>query len=151
MGYQESVMFCDTKRDMIRLCKLLNKAAADTSENGLEAVGLNIFEVARLKQDVTARTPGMDKGPIFPKGCYLAWLGGERGPQASEDYLFLHSVNLQYPYWYTIFVEYLAPSASELLSGIKEGGSGEFQENDWIRTFHPEKDNRISLDLIEQL
>ena len=44
MGHQESLIFCDTKRDMIRLCKMLNKAAADTSENGLEYAELDIFE-----------------------------------------------------------------------------------------------------------
>ena len=71
MGHQESLMFCDTKKDMIRLCKLLNKVAADPSENGLEYAGLDIYEVARLKQDVTAQLPWQERGPIFPKGCYF--------------------------------------------------------------------------------
>ena len=52
MGHQESLLFCDSKSDMLRLCKLLNRAASDSSERGLEYAGLDIFEVARLKQTV---------------------------------------------------------------------------------------------------
>ena len=150
MGHQESLLFCDTKRDMLRLCKLLNKAAADTSENGLEQVGLSIYEVARLKRDVTAQLPWQDRGPIFPKGCYFIWWGGERSPQTEDEYLDSRYTG-RIPYWNTIFAEYIVPRATELLCGIEEGRPGDIQENDWIRTFHPEKDNQISLELIEQL
>ena len=151
MGHQESLMFCDTKKDMIRLCKLLNKVAADTSENGLEYAGLDIYEVARLKQDVTAQLPLQECGPIFPKGCYFIWWGGERYPQEDDDFLFAHTSKLLFPYWNTIFVEYIVPQATELLRGIEEGRPGDLQENAWIRTFHPDKDNQISLELIDQL
>ena len=48
-------------------------------------------------------------------------------------------------------MEYIVPQATELLKGIEEGRPGDLQENDWIRTFHPDKDNRISLELIDQL
>lgn len=133
MGHQESLLFCDTKKDMIRLCKLLNKAAADSSENGLEYAGLSIYEVARLKKDVTAQLP---------------WL--ERGPQIGDDFLNARYTG-QTPYWNTIFAECIVPQADELLIGIEGGRPGDIQENEWIRTFHPEKDNQISLDLIEQL
>lgn len=150
MGHQESLLFCDSKRDMIRLCKLINKAAVDTSERGLEYAGLDIFEVARLKKDVTTWLPGQENGPIFPKGCYFVWWGGERGPQTQDE--FLHSrYTGRIPYWYTVFAEYIIPQATELLSGIQEGSSKDFQENEWIRTFHPGEDNQISLELIEQL
>ncbi len=150
MGYQESLLFCDTKQDMLRLCKLLNKAAADTSENGLEHVGLSIYEVARLKRDVTAQLPWQERGPIFPKGCYFIWWGGERSPQTEDEYLDSRYTG-RIPYWNTIFAEYIVPQATELLRGIEEGHSGDIQENEWIRTFHPEKDNQILLELIEQL
>lgn len=150
MGHQESLLFCDTKKDMIRLCKLLNKAAADTSENGLEYVGLSIYEVARLKQDVTVQLPWQERSPIFPKDCYFIWWGGERGPQTRDEYLDSRYTG-QMPYWNTIFVEYIGSQADELLKGIKEGHPGDLQENDWIRTFHPGKDNLISLELIDQL
>ena len=150
MGHQESLIFCDTKRDMIRLCKMLNKAAADTSENGLEYAELDIFEVARLKKDVETWFPGQDNGPTFPKGCYFVWWGGERGPQTQDEFLDSHYSGST-PYWNTVFVEYIDPPAAVLLSGIEEGSPGVFQENEWIRTFHPGKDNQISLDLIEQL
>lgn len=49
MGHQESLLFCATKSDMIKLCNVLNRAAADSSELGLEYVGLDVYEVARLK------------------------------------------------------------------------------------------------------
>lgn len=150
MGYQESLLFCDTKKDMIRLCKLLNKAAADPSENGLEYAGLSIYEVARLKRDVTARLPGQENGPISPKGCYFIWWGGERGPQ-TEDELLDSRYTGQIPYWNTIFAEYIVPHAAELLSGIEEGSAKGIQENEWIRTFHPGEDGQISLEPIEQL
>lgn len=150
MGHQESLLFCDTKKDMIRLCKLLNKAAADSSENGLEYAGLSIYEVARLKKDVTAQLPWLERGPIFPKGCYFIWWGGERGPQIGDDFLNARYTG-QTPYWNTIFAECIVPQADELLIGIEGGRPGDIQENEWIRTFHPEKDNQISLDLIEQL
>lgn len=43
MGHQESLLFCDSKSDMLRLCKLLNRAASDSSERGLEYAGLDIL------------------------------------------------------------------------------------------------------------
>ena len=46
MGHQESLLFCATKSDMIKLCNVLNRAAADSSELGLEYVGLDVYEVA---------------------------------------------------------------------------------------------------------
>lgn len=61
MGHQESLLFCDSKSDMLRLCKLLNRAASDSSERGLEYAGLDIFEVARLKQTVKTKLPGEEK------------------------------------------------------------------------------------------
>ena len=73
MGHQESLLFCDSKSDMLRLCKLLNRAASDSSERGLEYAGLDIFEVARLKQTVKTKLPGEEKGPIFTAGCYAVW------------------------------------------------------------------------------
>ena len=150
MGHQESLIFCDTIRDMIRLCKMLNKAAADTSENGLEYAELDIFEVARLKKDIKTWFPGQKNGPIFPKGCYFVWWGGERGPQTQDEFLDSRYTG-QIPYWNTVFAEYIIPQATELLNGIEEGRPGTFQENEWIHTFHPGEDNQISLDLIEQL
>ena len=150
MGHQESMLFCDTKKDMIRLCKLINRAAADPSEKGLEYAGLDIYEVARLKQDVTAQLPWQERGPIFPKDCYFIWWGGERGPQTGDEFLDSRYRG-QIPYWSTIFIEYIVPPPDQLLCGIEEGRPGDLQENEWIRTFHPDEDNRISLELIEQL
>jgi len=157
MGHQESLLFCDTKRDMIRLCRLLNRAAADTSERGLAYAYLNIFEVARLKEDVTTwlpnwKSPGAVDGPIYPKGCYFVWWGGERGPQTEDEFLLSYDGRVTRAYWNTVFAEYLSsPPATELLKGIKEGHSTGIQENKWIRTFHPGEDNQISLELIDQL
>lgn len=150
MGHQESLLFCDTKRDIIRLCKLLNKAAADSSEKGLEYADLDIFEVARLKKDVATWLPGQENGPIFPKGCYFVWWGGERSPQTEDEFL-LSRYTGRIPYWTTVFAEYIIPDATELLSGIQEDLPQAFQENEWIRTFHPQEDNQIPLELIEQL
>lgn len=150
MGHQESLLFCDSKKDMIRLCKLLNKAAADPSERGLEYAELDIYEVARLKRDINTWFPGRDSGPIYPKGSYFIWWGGERAPQTEDEFLLTRSTGL-YPYWETIFAEYIIPDARELLTGIKETRSEGLQENDWIRTFHPGEGNQISLELIEQL
>ena len=151
MGHQESLMFCDTLRDMTRLCKLINKAAADTSKRGMEYAGLDVYEVARLKKDITAKLPFQSKGPIYPKGTYFVWWGGERGPQTQDEYLTsrAHQSRDWIPYWDTVFAEYLPAMA--LLTGIEQGKPGEIQENEWMRTFHPECDNQISLDLLEQL
>lgn len=153
MGDQESLLFCDKKSDMLRLCKLLNHAASDQSDCGMKYVGLDIFEVACLKKEVRAMFPFQDEGPIFPKGAYFVWWGGERAPQTCDEYLLSLSrqPNNRAPYWKTIFAEYLVPNAVELLDGIVEGKSGIIQENEWIRTFHPDSDNQISLDLVEQL
>jgi len=150
MGHQESLLFCDTKKDMIRLCKLLNRAALDTSEKGMEYAGLDIYEVARLKKDGTTRYPGRESGPIFPKGCYFVWWGGERGPQTADEFL-LTRFRGSYPYWNTIFTDYLSVSPAELLIGIEKGQSKQLQENEWMRTFHPGEDNQIFLELVEQL
>ena len=86
MGHQESLLFCDSKSDMLRLCKLLNRAASDSSARGLEYAGLDIFEVARLKQTVKTKLPGEEKGPIFTAGCYAVWWGGERAPQTMDEF-----------------------------------------------------------------
>jgi len=157
MGHQESLMFCGTKKDMIRLCRLLNRAAADTSERGLAHAYLNIFEVARLKKDVTTwlpswSSPGLEDGPIYHKGYYFVWWGGERGPQTEDEFLLSYDGRVTRAYWNTVFAEYLSsPPATELLKGIKEGCSMEVQENEWVRTFHPDENNQIALELIEQL
>lgn len=150
MGHQESLLFCDTKKDMIRLCKLLNRAALDTSEKGMEYAGLDIYEVARLKKDVTTWYPGHESSPTFPKGCYFVWWGGERGPQTADEFL-LTRFRGSYPYWNTIFTDYLSVSPTELLIGIEKGHSKQLQENEWMRTFHPGEDNQIFLELVEQL
>lgn len=150
MGHQESLLFCDSKSDMLRLCKLLNRAASDSSERGLEYAGLDIFEVARLKQTVKTRLLGKENGPIFPAGCYAVWWGGERAPQTMDEFLLSHFTG-KFPYWNTVFVEYTVPSPIELLAGIEEGHVNSVQENDWLRTFHPGADNQILLDLIDQL
>lgn len=151
VGHQESLMFCDEKRNMIRLCNLLNKAAADTSERGMEYVGLAIYEIARLKKDVVVFNPLRKEGPIFPKGSYFIWWGGEQGPQAQDEFLIsrAHRRMDWIPYWYTVYAEYVP--ATKMLEGIKEGIAGAIQENEWIRTFHPEGNNHIPLDLLEQL
>lgn len=150
MGHQESLLFCSSKKDMIRLCKLLNKAAADPTERGLEFAELDIYEVARLKRDVKALLPGRDRGPTFPKGSYFIWWGGERASQSEDEFL-LTRFSGRIPYWETIFAEYIVPNADELLTGIKESRPEGLQENDWIRTIHPDENNQISLELIDQL
>ena len=157
MGHQESLMFCDTKQDLIRLCKLLNTAAADPSERGLEYACLDIFEIARLKKDVTTwipswTAPGPVEDAIYPKGCYFVWWGGDRAPQRDDEFLLSHDHGVREVCWDTVFAEYLSsPPATELLKDIEEGHPMELQENEWIRTFHPNEDNYIPLELIEQL
>ncbi len=155
MGSQSSIMFCYDKRDMYRLCNLLNKAAVD-EKNGLEENWLGIFAVGKLKKAVsTIDLWGMGHERLIGPEVYYVWWGGERAPQRDDNYL-RSRARRGYdwiPYWDTVFIEYLP--WEDLLAGIVEdfskGTPEKIHENDWMRVFFPEDDNLISMDLIEQL
>lgn len=155
MGFQASMMFCENKRDVRRLCNLLNKAAAD-EKNGLEAWGMDIFSVSRLKKDLVCAEPYWNLWEyIIPKGSYFVWWGGERGAQRDDNFLKnrAHRGDEWTPYWDTVYNDYIP--WEEMLTGVVEdyskGAPGKVHENDWMRVFFPEDDNLISMDLIDQL
>ena len=149
MGHQESLLFCATKSDMIKLCNVLNRAAADSSELGLEYVGLDVYEVARLNRGVSLSLPPKWKTvQSYPAGTYFVWWGGERSPQRDDAYL-RNICGEKDPYWQTVFAEYVV-SATEMLEDLPQEAPNTILENEWMRTFQP-KDNQIDIDLIEQL
>jgi hypothetical protein len=151
VGYQGSLLFCKKKRDMVRLCSLLNKAAADSTDRGMKCAGLNIYEVARLQKNVIVQSPFQAESHIFHEGSYFVWWGGERGQQAQNEFLISRACRRMEwrPYWHTVLAKYVP--VSEMMEGIKEGAAEEIRENEWIRTFRPGTDNHISLDLLDLL
>lgn len=50
MGHQESLLSCDGKEQLTKLCTLVNKAALDESEMGLNSVGLKVIAAGRIKK-----------------------------------------------------------------------------------------------------
>ena len=156
MGNQSSMMFCFNKRDLYRLCNLLNKAAVD-EKNGFEAWGVDPFAVFRLKKDLRWSRPWITH-PIerfIPEGTYCVWWGGERGAQRNDNFLRYRARRGPdwVPYWDSYFIDYIP--WEDLLVGIVEGFDkgtpGKIHENEWMRAFFPEDDNLISMDLIDQL
>ena len=156
MGSQSSMMFCYNKRDLHRLCNLLNKAAVDET-NGLEAWGVDLYSVFRLKKDLPWSIPWSQYQTegVIPEGTYCVWWGGERGAQRDDNFLRCRARRGGdwIPYWDTWFIDYLP--WEDLLVGMVEdfskGAPGKIHENDWMRAFFPEDDNLISMELIDQL
>lgn len=152
MGYQESLLFCEDIEALTKLCTLLNKAALDDSKEGLHFIGLEVLEVGRLKKTVTVVDPFCGDNQTWLAGSYFVWWGGERHPQSGDwiwDYMDKHFEPSYCSCW-CVFAEYIPP-VREMLDGIKADCPGEIQENEWIRTFHPDERGQINLELIEKL
>ncbi len=152
MGHQESLLFCDDSEELTKLCTLLNKAALDNSEEGLDYFGLDVYEIGRLKKTVNSAEPFNGEKQTWLQGSYFVWWGGERYPQTSEwlwNYMKEHFEPGYCTCW-CVLAEYI-PHLREALTGREEGRPGEIQENEWIRNFHPDKDGQIDLSLIEKL
>lgn len=150
MGHQESLVFCTSESDFTRLCKVLNRAAVDASEQGLDYAELEVYEVARLKRDLpVCLPPTFHTAQVFPKGTYFIWWGGERYPQ-TDDHLLRKLCRGEYPYWRTVFAEY-AEHADQMLEDLKQKGDEPILENTWMRAFHPGENGEIDLELIPKL
>lgn len=148
MGYQESLLFAPDTKSLTRLCKYLNKTALDKGEEGLKQIGLEVFEIARLKKELRIMQVSNEVPMVLPTGSYFVWWGGERGAQADWlDHLNIAPTAIPFK---CIFADYVR-DAMAVLEGIEEGRPGEMQENEWIRTFHPSEEGQIDLSLIEQL
>lgn len=154
MGHQESLLFCDGKEQLTKLCTLLNKAAKDDSKEGFDYIGLDVYEVGCLKKIVVISEPLCEEKQTWLAGSCFVWWGGERAPQSNDwlwDYMEEHFGQGYCTCW-CVFAEYIPPvRENKMLAGIEEGRPGEIQENKWIRTFHPGKDGQIDLSLIEKL
>lgn len=160
----DSLLLCEDKEELTKLCTLLNKAALDDSEEGLKGVGLKVLAVGRLEKSVVAK---VNTGPEYDEeglqkwlaGSYFVWWDGKTEPQNENwiwDYMVKHFEPGYCTCWPT-FVEFISsPKPSkvhgcEMLAGMKEGHNGEVRENDWAKVFYPSEDGQIDLSLIEKL
>ena len=84
MGYQESFLFCKTKKDVMNLCRVLNKAQEE-----LDSYGVYAFAVGKYKKPLHISIPFVDsESREFSKKGYFVWWGGERHPIQSGNWLY---------------------------------------------------------------
>lgn len=160
----DSLLFCEVKEELTKLCTLLNKAALDESGEGLESVGLKVLAVGCLKKNVVTKVltgPDYEQNgqSKWPAGSFFVWWDGKTEPQDEHwiwDYMVKHFEPGYCTCWPT-YVEFISsPGRSKLrgrdmLNGMKERHAGEVRENEWIKVFYPDANGQIDLSLIEKL
>ena len=160
----DSLLLCEDKEELTKLCTLLNKAALDDSEEGLKGVGLKVLAIGRLEKSVVAK---VNAGPEYdeegqqgwPADNFFVWWDGKVGPQEEHwiwDYMVKHFEPGYCTCWptYVEFISSVRPSGlrgRDMLVGMKDGRPGEDRENEWVKVFYPSEDGQIDLSLIEKL
>lgn len=91
---RDSLLLCDNKETLAKLCMLLNKAALDDSAEGLQGVGLEVLWAGRLKKsvEVTVKTGQVfkqDEQMTWNVGSYFVWCN-EKGEPQGENWLWDH-------------------------------------------------------------
>ena len=147
MGYQESIMFCDDKQQLERLCKVLNSAMPEFIDD------VTVFAIGQLKK--RGKIDIWDKKHYYyiPKGTYFVWWGGERHPFQSGDCIKEHMIDnfgADYTDWLCVFCEYI-DNIDKFLENIDQDRKDEVQENEHISIIELETDKPISEYVIKKL
>lgn len=133
MGYQESILVCENKKDFRKLCKALNSAQPQLDDY------VSIFAIGRLKAELRLINPFCpDSINIVPAGTYFVWWGGERHPFQSGFRMDKDERKIFNPCtssWNCIFCDYIA-DIGELLRDIDlNDKKGVCQENATVCLF----------------
>lgn len=147
MGYQESLVFCDSKQNFIKLCKKLN------SSKGILEEYVNVYAIGKLKEPVGVRNWLTEECDYYyPEGTYFVWWGGDRHPYQSgartpeEKRVFTSTTSS----WQCVFYENL-DNLDTLASGLDARKKGVCQENNRIRLFEIPYGNSIQEDYVEAI
>lgn len=141
MGYQESILVCQNKKDFDKLCKALNNVKPKLEDN------VNVYAIGRLKQTIDLLDPTVfepKRCGYISAGTYFVWWGGERHPfqsclaRTQDEARILQK--LLAAEWDCIFCDYIA-DIEDLLFGIDTQKKGLLQENDITYLFElPDND-----------
>jgi len=148
MGYQESIMFCENKQQLERLCRVLNSAKPEFEE------WVDVYAIGILKKpaDIFDYFTG-ECEYVFPKGTHFVWWGGDRHPFQSGDCIKEHMIDnfgKNYTNWCCVFCEYI-DNIDKFLENIEQDHKGEVQESEYISIIELESDKPISEDIIKKL
>jgi len=152
MGYQESLLFCQTKRDLINLCRVLNKAQPVLYED------YDVFPafVGKYKGPLHATFPWTEE-VHWTKSTpgYYVWWGGERHPIQSGDWLeefMTEHFGPDYALFYCVFCEYIDEADNEmLLDGIDLKEHNVVQSNAMGKVIVVHQDRPMDLSIVQQL
>ena len=147
MGYQVSIMFCDDKQQLERLCKVLNSAMPEFVDD------VTVFAIGKLKKREKVDIWYENRYYYIPKGTYFVWWGGERHPFQSGDCIKQHMIDnfgADYTDWYCVFYEYLV-NRYEFLEDIDQEKKNQVQENKRVSIIELTHDKPISENVIKKL
>lgn len=148
MGYQESFLFCKTKKDMVNLCRVLNHAHEE-----LDAYGVYPYCVGKYKQPIHFSNFFDNTVREHSKKGYFVWWGGERHPIQSGDWLYEYMdkhFGYDYAAFHCVFCEYIG-EVDDLLNGINQEEYSSIQKNDFVDVVNLSGDAWIDLKLIKGL
>lgn len=156
-----SLLLCMYKKDLAKLCRLLNKAALG-SEDGPERIGFKTLGVGRLKQPVClTMNPQLEQAILmgWPANSYFVWWDGKVKSQDYrwiQDYMEKHFGPGYCDYW-PANMESISSEGEdklcgwEMFMGMMDGMPGEIQENEWVQAISPNEDGRIDIKLVDRL
>lgn len=148
MGYQESMLFCDNKKELKKLCRVLNSAKSDFENY------VNVYAIGKLKESFGFKHPFVkDCHCIFPKGTCFVWWGGERHPYQSGDCIKEHMNNMfspDYTSWSCFFCEYIG-DMHKFTKDIDPKDKGNLQENEFISIVEVPSEHFIKESYISKL
>ena len=150
MGYQESMLVCNTKENFEKLCKKLN-----ASRNKLDDF-VTVFAIGKTKTDIPLSAPwwGCADFGCIPAESYFVWWGGERHPFQSGQGLLAKEkriFNPDSPYWRCVFCEYIKEMHEVVCDMDFDNSDGIIQENKMVRLCEVPSDDLIKDEYIQLL
>ena len=148
MGYQESMLFCDNKKELKKLCRVQNSPKPDFEDY------VDVYAIGKLKESFGFKHPFVkDCHCIFPKGTCFVWWGGERHPYQSGDCIKEHMNNMfspDYTSWSCFFCEYIG-DMHRFTKDIDLKDKGNLQENEFISIVEVPSEHFIKESYISKL
>ena len=149
MGYQESILVCDNKKNFNKLCKALNTAKSELDDY------VTVCAIGKLKSSLRVEDDFFpDENFEIPDGSYFVWWAGDRHPFQSGCHMDWDEIKVFMPVtsnWYCVFCEDIA-NMDELLDDIDVNDiKGVCQENDTVRLFELPYDDIIKDEYIKAI
>ena len=150
MGYQESMLVCNTKENFEKLCKKLNASKAELSDF------VSVYAIGKTKATLMLSDPWDEHSNMgfIPAGSYFVWWGGERHPFQSGRSLTKEEkrmFNPDSPYWRCVFCEYIKEMHEVVCDMDLDNSDGIVQENKMIRLCEIPSDDLIKDEYIQLL